>query len=74
ITDKTAHEYLAELKYVPARELSPEGKLSSVKLAALTEQAAVQLENYGAFRKISCSATKIVIMFSARGVILLDEA
>ncbi len=72
-TNKTAHEYLIELKYVPSRDLDAKKRLSSKKLEALKQQAAAQLEGYGASRTISCPVTKIVIVCSARELLLLEE-
>ncbi len=73
ITDKTAYEYLIELKHVKADDLDSDGKLSDEKLNKLKEQASKQLEQYGKSKEISCPIKKIVIICCARSVLLLEE-
>ncbi len=75
ISSKTSHEYLIELKFLPSREQRPgkDGKIPFGVVEKLKEAGDAQLKRYEASGKISCELSKIVIVCSAKEVLLLEE-
>jgi hypothetical protein len=67
-TDKTRHEYLIELKYLTDKELQAPGAVERCRA-----EAAAQLERYAAGRQSSCTLHPIILLASAREVLVLEE-
>ncbi|MBN1970236.1 MAG: AAA family ATPase [Candidatus Delongbacteria bacterium] len=84
ITDLTKFEYIIELKYIKAeeyRKISLEEKKSGLvieevpenHLAKVKKEAIDQLERYAKSKKITCNLKKVVIICSAKELLVLEE-
>jgi hypothetical protein len=74
-TDLTKHEYLIEVKFVPASDKPAPDKpaVSPDTLARYRAEAIAQLERYGASQKVTCQLHKLIVVASARELLLLEE-